>query len=65
MFDTWNERSPRWWAVVPLRLPVGYGFIAHGLAKYEINLQGATPNMYTVIDLYSCPGRSIVDGKFG
>jgi putative oxidoreductase len=35
MFDTWNERSRRWWAVVPLRLTVGYGFIAHGLAKWD------------------------------
>lgn len=35
MFDIWNERSPRWWAVVPLRLIVGYGFVAHGLAKWS------------------------------
>jgi putative oxidoreductase len=35
MFEVWNERSPRWWAVLPLRLIVGYGFIAHGLAKWS------------------------------
>jgi len=35
MFDVWNEKSPRWWAIVPLRLIVGYGFIAHGLAKWS------------------------------
>jgi putative oxidoreductase len=34
MFDLGNERSPRWWGLVPLRLIVGYGFIAHGAAKW-------------------------------
>lgn len=34
MFDVWNEKSPRWWAVVPLRVIVGYGFVAHGVAKW-------------------------------
>jgi putative oxidoreductase len=35
MFEVWNARSPRWWAVLPLRLIVGYGFIVHGLAKWS------------------------------
>lgn len=34
MFDVRNERSLRWWGLVPLRLIVGYGFIAHGVAKW-------------------------------
>lgn len=34
MFDARNARSPRWWGLVPLRLIVGYGFIAHGAAKW-------------------------------
>ena|SRR6266566_3272051 len=34
MFDVRNEKLPRWWGLVPLRLIVGYGFIAHGAAKW-------------------------------
>src|SRR5689334_4298280 len=34
MLDIWNERAPRWRAALPLRLLVGYGFVAHGLAKW-------------------------------
>jgi putative oxidoreductase len=35
MFDRRNDAQPRWWAVLPLRLIVGYGFLAHGLAKWS------------------------------
>jgi putative oxidoreductase len=31
---SWNDASPRW-ALLPLRLIVGYGFIAHGMAKWS------------------------------
>ena len=34
MFDVRNEKLPRWWGLVPLRVIVGYGFIAHGVAKW-------------------------------
>lgn len=34
MFDVRNDSSLRWWGLVPLRLIVGYGFIAHGAAKW-------------------------------
>jgi putative oxidoreductase len=33
MIERWNGASLRRWAIVPLRLVVGYGFIAHGMAK--------------------------------
>ena len=31
---TWNDVRHRW-ALLPLRLIVGYGFIAHGMAKWS------------------------------
>jgi putative oxidoreductase len=31
---SWNDAGHRW-ALLPLRLIVGYGFIAHGLAKWS------------------------------
>ena len=35
MFDTWNAiRAPRW-PLLTLRLIVGYGFLAHGVAKWS------------------------------
>ena len=34
MFDPRKEELPRWWGLVPLRLIVGYGYIAHGAAKW-------------------------------
>ena len=33
MAEAWYEASSRRWALVPLRLIVGYGFMAHGYAK--------------------------------
>lgn len=35
MFDESGDRSRRAWALLPLRLIVGYGFLAHGLAKWS------------------------------
>lgn len=33
MIGAQNQASPRSWALLPLRLIIGYGFLAHGLAK--------------------------------
>ena len=33
MAEAWYEASSRRWALLPLRLIVGYGFMAHGYAK--------------------------------
>ena len=35
MARLWTLDSARQWAVLPLRLVVGYGFLAHGLAKWS------------------------------
>lgn len=35
MHDSSEDRSRRRWALLPLRLIVGYGFLAHGLAKWS------------------------------
>lgn len=34
MFAVGKLRPPRAWAVLPLRVVVGYGFLAHGVAKW-------------------------------
>lgn len=34
MARLWTLDSVRRWAVLPLRLVVGYGFVAHGMAKW-------------------------------
>ena len=35
MLERMEESRPRPWALLPLRLIVGYGFMAHGLAKWN------------------------------
>lgn len=35
MIAALNEASPRRWALLPLRLIVGFGFMAHGVAKWS------------------------------
>jgi putative oxidoreductase len=35
MMESRNGELPRRWAVLPLRLIVGFGFIAHGVAKWS------------------------------
>lgn len=76
MFDLDNERSPRWWGLVPLRLIVGYGFIAHGAAKWSagpesfgkfLHLIGAPAPVATawvVMLLETFGGLAIVAGIF-
>ena len=34
MARSWTDAAVNRWAVLPLRLIVGYGFVAHGLAKW-------------------------------
>lgn len=34
MAHSWRDASRRQWVLLPLRLLVGFGFIAHGLAKW-------------------------------
>lgn len=34
MLDAWKEKFVRRWGPLPLRLIVGYGFVAHGVAKW-------------------------------
>jgi putative oxidoreductase len=76
MFDVRNESSARWWGLVPLRLIVGYGFIAHGAAKWIagpesfgkfLHLIGAPAPFATawvVMLLEICGGVAIVAGMF-
>ncbi len=33
MFTSWNKESWSKWALLPIRLIIGFGFMAHGLAK--------------------------------
>ncbi len=35
MLKQWIEISGRPWTLLPLRLAIGYGFLAHGLAKWN------------------------------
>jgi putative oxidoreductase len=35
MAKRWNEASARQWASLPLRLMIGFGFMAHGWAKWS------------------------------
>jgi putative oxidoreductase len=35
MTTRWNQASLRQWALVPLRLIIGFGFLAHGWAKWS------------------------------
>jgi putative oxidoreductase len=35
MIRRWTVASTQWWALVPIRLIIGYGFVAHGLAKWN------------------------------
>lgn len=36
----WKSEALRDWSIVPLRIIVGYGFIAHGLAKWHRGPEG-------------------------
>jgi putative oxidoreductase len=65
MAQRWTRAVAREWAVVPLRLIVGYGFLAHGLAKFArgptgfgrllhymgVPLPGATAWVVTLLEI--------------
>ena len=40
MFRLWNEKLWSKWAPLPLRLVIGYGFMAHGYAKLSRGPEG-------------------------
>ncbi len=40
MFRLWNEKLWSKWAPLPLRLVIGYGFMAHGFAKLSRGPEG-------------------------
>lgn len=66
MARLWTRASPRQWALLPLRFVVGYGFLAHGLAKWTrgpeafgrllhligVPHPGATAWMVTLIEVF-------------
>lgn len=76
MTDTPVERSARAWMLLPLRLIVGYGFVAHGVAKLSrgpeafgrvlhvlgVPFPGPTAWMVTLLEV-SC-GAAILIGLF-
>jgi putative oxidoreductase len=76
MLDTRNEGSLRGWALLPLRLLVGYGFLAHGAAKWArgpenfgklleqigLPLPTATAWMVTLVEVFG--GLAILLGAF-
>jgi putative oxidoreductase len=76
MVRLWNEGSARQWALLPLRLIVGYGFVAHGMATWSRNpenfgrlldqigapLPTATAWMVTLLEVFG--GLAILAGAF-
>jgi putative oxidoreductase len=74
--DGRTDPSSRWWALLPLRLIVGYGFLAHGLAKWNrgpagfgklLHLLGipaplATAWLVTLLEIFG--GLAILVGLF-
>lgn len=73
---SWNEALSRRWAVLPLRLIVGYGFVAHGAAKWSrgpanfgkllhligVPLPTATAWAVTLLEVFG--GIALVAGAF-
>ena len=76
MHDTNEHRSSRRWALLPLRLVVGYGFTAHGLAKWSrgpagfgallhqigVPFPAASAWMVTLLEVFG--GLAILAGMF-
>lgn len=76
MAEAWYEASARRWALLPLRLIVGYGFMAHGYAKLTrgpehfgqllqqigVPMPAATAWIVTLLELFG--GLAIVLGIF-
>lgn len=73
---SWNERLRSRWAPVPLRLLIGYGFMAHGWAKWSrgpaefarllqhvhVPLPQVTSWVVTLLELFG--GLAILAGAF-
>jgi putative oxidoreductase len=76
MVRPWNEASSSRWTLLPLRLIVGYGFIAHGAVKWSrgpdnfgkllhqigVPLPTATAWMVTLLEVFG--GLAILAGAF-
>jgi putative oxidoreductase len=76
MVGVWNEASRHRWVLLPLRLVVGYGFMAHGIAKWSRGPEGfgkllhqvgvpfpvATAWMVTLLEVFG--GLAILVGAF-
>jgi putative oxidoreductase len=76
MVDTRNDAAPRQWSLLLLRVIVGYGFVAHGMAKWTrgpagfgkllhqigVPLPAATAWMVTLLEVFG--GLAIIAGAF-
>jgi putative oxidoreductase len=76
MVGSWSEASKRRWVLLPLRLVVGFGFIAHGVAKWSrgpdnfgkllhqigVPLPTATAWIVTLLEVFG--GLAILVGAF-
>lgn len=76
MADARYPVSPRRWALLPLRLIVGFGFLAHGIAKWSrgpehfgqllqqlgIPMPGATAWLVTLLEVFG--GVALLVGAF-
>jgi len=76
MIESWSDPRSRRWAVLPLRLLVGYGFISHGVAKWSrgpesfgrllhqigVPLPVATAWIVTLLEVFG--GLAILVGAF-
>jgi putative oxidoreductase len=76
LFELRNEASSRGWAVVPLRLVIGVGFMAHGWAKWsrgpasfakllqQVGVPLPVPTAWAVTLLECFGGLAILVGAF-
>lgn len=48
MFKLWAEKTPSKWALLPLRLIIGFGFMAHGYAKLSRGPEGFAGILQTI-----------------
>jgi putative oxidoreductase len=48
MFKSWHKNSWSAWAMLPLRLIIGFGFMAHGYAKLSKGVDGFANILQTI-----------------
>ena len=48
MFKSWHKNSWSAWAMLPLRLMIGFGFMAHGYAKLSKGVDGFANILQTI-----------------